>query len=267
MSAQYGVVLKSRSVSGFSLKETLYSKSSRVPSHDHEEAICCIALTGSCTERYRNRTRDIKPLTVDFLPATHGHSLTFPSVGVRAFSIDISARWLERSRDYSLNLTESIHSRAGVACSLVMRLYSEFQTSDSESSLAIEGLGLELLAEISRQQPSAERHRTPKWLSPVRDILHEHFAEQLRLESLADAVGVHPVHLAREFRRHFGCTIGDYVRHLRIDYASTQLLKCSKPLAEIASDAGFADQSHFCRFFKRFTHMTPNEYRRAHASR
>src|SRR5918993_4034027 len=258
MSAQLaGVVLKNRTVSGFRLMETLYSKSLRVPKHDHEEAICCIALTGSCTERYRNRSRDIKPLTVDYLPATHGHSLTFPSVGVRAFSIDISAQWLERGKDYSLDLTESIHSRAGFACSLVMRLYREFQTSDSESSLAIEGLGLELLAEISRQQPSTEGHCAPKWLSLVRDILHEHYAERLRLEPVAKAVGVHPVHLAREFRKHFGCTVGDYLRHLRIDYASIQLLKSNKPLAEIASDAGFADQSHFSRFFKRFTHMTP----------
>lgn len=148
-----------------------------------------------------------------------------------------------------------------------MRLYREFHRSDSASSLAIEGLTLELLAEISRKQPRPQELRLPKWLGLTKDLLQAHFAEPLRLESIAEAVGVHPVHLAREFRKHFGCTVGDYVRHLRLIYASTQLSESNKTLATIATDAGFADQSHFCRSFKRITHMTPSEYRRAHTSR
>jgi AraC family transcriptional regulator len=247
--------------------ETVFSKGTRAPSHDHEEAFCCIALSGSCAEMYRNRRREIRPFTVDFLPARQMHSLDFRSFGVRAFSIDISPGWLERARDYSLDLNHSIHSQAGLASALVMRMYREFHGTDCESSLAIEGLCVELLAEISRQQPRAEERRMPKWLELTKEVLHAHFTEPLRLEPIAEAAGVHPVHLAREFRRHFGCTMGDYVRHLRINYASAELTKSDKPLAVIAADAGFADQSHFSRFFKRFTHMTPTEYRRTHTSR
>ena len=158
----YGVVLKARSVSGFWLSETQYAKSRHVPSHDHDVGICCIALSGTCTELYRNRARDIKPLTVDFLPAGHTHSLQFRSDGVRAFSVDIPGQWLERARDYSLDLGHSIHSRTGTATNLVMRLYREFYSLDSASSLAIEGLGLELLAEISRQQSHTTERRIPK---------------------------------------------------------------------------------------------------------
>lgn len=266
-SRSYGAILKSRSVSGFVLMETQYPEESRVPKHDHEDAFCCVALSGSCTEVYRNRARDIKPFTVDFLPASQLHSLEFRSSGVRAFSIDIPSTWLERLREYSLDLNHSIHSKAGRASSLMMRMYREFHSTDSESTLAIEGLSLELLAEISRQRPRIDERRRPKWLDATRDLLHAHFTEPIPLEGIADAVGVHPVHLAREFRRHFGCTVGDYMRHLRIDYASAELSKSNRSLAEIASDAGFADQSHFSRFFKHLTHMTPTEYRRTHSSR
>lgn len=262
-----GLVLKSRNVSGFHLSETQYPSDSLAPKHAHEEAIVCVALSGSCNELYRNRSREIKPFTVDFLPPHQTHSLEFRSFGVRAFSIDIATSWLERTRDFSLDLSNSVHSRTGLASSLLMRLYREFHNGDGESSLAIEGLSLELLAEISRQQPRTEERRMAQWLKRTKEILHSQFTEPLQLETLANAVGVHPVHLAREFRRHFGCTVGDYVRHLRIDYASVQLSKSNKPLAEIASDAGFADQSHFCRFFKRLTHMTPTEYRRTNGSR
>ena len=262
-----GLLLKRRVVSAFRLTETHYSGSSRLAKHDHEDAICCVAITGSCTEVYRNRTREIKAFTVDYLPAGQSHSLEFRSIGVQAFSIRVPQPCLERMRDYSVDLAQSVHSRAGLASSLMMRLYREFHRSDSASSLAIEGLTLELLAEISREQPGAQEHRLPKWLGFTKDLLQAHFAEPLRLESIAEAVGVHPVHLAREFRKHFGCTVGDYVRHLRLIYASAQLSKSNKTLATISSDAGFADQSHFSRFFKRITQMTPSEYRRAHTSR
>jgi AraC family transcriptional regulator len=79
---------------------------------------------------------------------------------------------------------------------------------------------------------------------------------------LAAAVGVHPVHLARVFRKFHACSVGDYVRQLRIEYASRQLATTDQPLANIALAAGFADQSHFSRTFKQHTRMLPTEFRK-----
>ena len=75
-------------------------------------------------------------------------------------------------------------------------------------------------------------------------------------------VGVHPVTLARAFRRTFGCTIGEYLRRLRIERAAEQLATGTQPLAEIALAAGFADQSHFSNVFRRRVGMSPSAYRR-----
>jgi AraC family transcriptional regulator len=71
---------------------------------------------------------------------------------------------------------------------------------------------------------------------------------------------VHSVHLARQFKRTFGWTVGDYVRRLRVEFVCQQL-ETGKPLAELALRAGFSDQSHLTRIFKRFTGQTPGEYR------
>jgi AraC family transcriptional regulator len=79
---------------------------------------------------------------------------------------------------------------------------------------------------------------------------------------LAVGVGVHPVTLARAFRRAFGCTIGEYLRRLRIERAAEQLATGTQPLAEIALAAGFADQSHFSNVFRRRVGMSPSAYRR-----
>jgi len=75
-------------------------------------------------------------------------------------------------------------------------------------------------------------------------------------------VEVHPAHLARAFRAHFRMSMGPYVRRLRLDWAAGELARSDLPLAAVALAAGFADQSHFTRTFKRYLGVTPNVYRR-----
>ena len=94
-------------------------------------------------------------------------------------------------------------------------------------------------------------------------MLAGHFAEELKLKEVASAVGVHPVHLAREFRRHFHCTAGDFVRRTRVEFACRKISESEASLSDIALSAGFYDQSHFTNTFRRFTGMTPAAYREA----
>jgi AraC family transcriptional regulator len=82
------------------------------------------------------------------------------------------------------------------------------------------------------------------------------------LSGLAQSVGVHPVTLARAFRHAFGCTVGEYVRSLRIERAAHQLAQTELSLAEIALGAGFSDQSHFSNLFRHHTGLSPSKFRR-----
>ena len=86
------------------------------------------------------------------------------------------------------------------------------------------------------------------WVFVARDLLRDRFSLSLTRSDIAAAVGVHPVQLARQFRRTFRCSAGEYVRRVRIDVAC-ELLRTSKPLSDIALGAGFSDQSHFSRVF------------------
>jgi AraC family transcriptional regulator len=87
-------------------------------------------------------------------------------------------------------------------------------------------------------------------------------SETLTLTQIAQVVGVHPVYLATAFRKKFGLTIGEFVRKLRIEHACDELIKGDLPLAAIALDAGFVDQSHFSKVFKLQVGTTPANYRR-----
>jgi AraC family transcriptional regulator len=119
-----------------------------------------------------------------------------------------------------------------------MRLYREFQQRDNVTSLMLEGLVLELLATMSRYNKNDVQRRLPRWLRQARDLLHDRFTDSLSIDEIATAVGVHPSHLMDGFRQHYGCTPGDYVRRLRVEYATHMLCASDMSASEIAFAAG-----------------------------
>ena len=141
-----------------------------------------------------------------------------------------------------------------------MKLYREYRRMDQLSPLIIEGLALEIIAEVTRREFRLER-RPPRWLLQARDLLQAEFSRNLTLNSLAKSVGIHPVHLATTFRQHYRQTVGEYVRQLRIEYACGELSASDAPLVDIALAAGFFDQGHFSKTFKRFTGISPARFR------
>src|SRR5262249_3874863 len=231
----------------------------RIPPHAHQHAYLCLVRHGNYTETYGDRTRSCRPLTLAYHPAEEVHSEQVRDTGVRSFIVELSAAWAQRINECAPALRNPADAQGGAAAFLGMRLYREFRLMDAVSPLAIEGLVLEILAELARLSAPP---RLPPWLLRARELLHDRFQENLELAEIAAVVGVHPVYLASKFRQYFHKTIGDYQRQLRIEFACKRLTTGRMPLAEIALAAGFVDQSHFARVFKRSLGMTPGTYRK-----
>lgn len=146
---------------------------------------------------------------------------------------------------------------------LALRVARESVSPDRSSPLTAEALCLELLARTNwsfdREPPSS-----PGWLRRARELLHDRSGDDLSLAEIAAAVGVHPVHLTRTFRRYFRCTPGEYLRGRRLEKAASLLAESAAPLSEVALASGFADQSHFAKSFKRAFSVTPSAYRRSY---
>jgi AraC family transcriptional regulator len=201
-----------------------------------------------------------------FHPAGEVHSDRFAVGGATCFNLEVGPVLIERVGEIGGLNAEPRKFRSGPVNWLCRRLRRESRCGDTASQLAIEGLLLELLAEIARAGTATEKPM-PDWLLRVRDLLHDRFAESLTLSEIARVAEVHPVYLARSFRRHLRTTVGDYVRSLRIQAACRQLAQDGTSLSEIAAAAGFADQSHFTRALKCATGLTPGEYRRSRRAR
>jgi AraC family transcriptional regulator len=262
----YGEVLQRRSLGGFVLVETRYAPGQKLSVHSHEHACFCFVLQGGFIETYGKRERSCQASSLIYRPSDESHLNQFQSAGGRCFNIAIEPRWLERVRQISASPEIPIHFRGGLLALLAMRLYREFRQMDEFSTLVIEGLALEMFGATSRHYRALERSEprstAPSWVLQARELIQARFSESLTLTGVAACVGVHPVHLARVFRRHYRRTLGEYVRQVRIEFASRELSGSDAPLAEVAAASGFSDQSHFSRTFKRLTGQTPAEFRK-----
>jgi AraC-like DNA-binding protein len=195
-----------------------------------------------------------------FHPPEEIHAQYVDREEVWSFNVEITLSWIRRFAENELPLTRPFDCNAGHAMGLALRLLDEFENFDTSSPLIVDGLTLQLLGVCDRQ--SRGEAAIPRWLRRVSELLRERCTATWNLADVAAEAGVHPVYLAGSFRRHFGCTVGEYVRRQRILLACRQLAGTCNPLAEIAVQTGFADQSHFNRVFKRQIGLTPAAYRR-----
>jgi AraC family transcriptional regulator len=259
----FGRTRSRQTVAGIIVLESAYSSELCLPPHEHAAAFFDLVVAGACAEVLGGQTRTRGHSTLAFHPAGEVHSSRWHGPEPRCFHVEIPPPLLDRVRQYSPTLDNPVHFPGGAPSLLATRLYDEFRRMDELSPLAIEGLTLELLAECSRRASHIPERQPPRWLLTVRELLREKFCAHLTLGTIAESVGVHPAHLARVFRRFHGCTLGDLVRKLRIEFACRRLTTSDTPLAEIALAAGFSDQSHFSNTFKRHTGISPAAFRKS----
>jgi len=102
---------------------------------------------------------------------------------------------------------------------------------------------------------------TQKQLQRVIDRIRDQLGEDLSLETLAQEAGFSPYHFARLFRQATGESPHKFVLRQRVERARQLLKETDAPLAQVALESGFANQSHLTQAFKRHLGLTPRMYR------
>ena len=258
-----GSTIRRRDIAGFSLSEGLYAAGVSLPAHCHADAYLTVVLSGNYIERYSHREFQWGEGDIHLLPAGEHHENHFLSA-VRLLRVKIGPDVVQRlGKDHARTLAEPREIDGPLSKWLANRMMREFMAQDDIAPLAMEGVLLEMLAESARSSGEIPGSSAPSWLRRVRESLEECYLQSPSLSSLAAIAGVHPVHLSREFHRHYLMTVGEYMRKRRIHHASELLTRSEFSLAEIASTCGFSDQSHFCALFKKHSGMTPAKFRDA----
>ena len=252
----------SRNASGFGFAWTRLTPGLRLPRHGHANATLNLILRGEYSESVLGCQRDHGPMTVIGKPAAMEHANSIGKSGASCLVLAIPPDRLS-ALSGSTGLSDGFVAPAGEIGILGIRAIRELRVWDSHSPVILEGIALEMIGFAARWQIVPEP-LTPTWLGQVQEAVRasvEAGTPLPPLEELGRMVGRHPVYLARAFRQQCGRSIGAYARELRVERARQELM-AGHSLAVVAARAGFADQSHFSRVFRRHTGVSPAEFRR-----
>lgn len=260
LSNPLGKVLDRKTIGSFVFVNHHYPKLTERAGHSHPWLHLTMVRQGHYCRKLGRRTDNYQAGSLTFLQTNDGHTDSY-APGSKCLHVVIPSEVERRlTRDFGIQgtvgqISPSLSARFSVA------LQREFRYADPQSPLIVEALLLDLVSRhlnCIRDRSSAR----PRWLGLLLDYLDETFEQEWSLKNIAAEMGVHPVYLCRTFSEHFHCTLGEYIRKQRV-LRGWQLLGIGDgTLAEIASQSGFADQSHFTRVFKNQFGITPGESRR-----
>jgi len=246
-----------------SVGEYSYPGRYRIERHVHE--LPFISLLHN--ERYRERVgaavSEIHGPAAVVHPAGESHQDEFDAQDATIFSVDLPPDWLEVAAVHDRSVNTGPHVRAAV-----LRVAREMERGGDGAPWFVEAAILHLVGSLERSCDRGRpgRRYSPGWVKRVADYLHDNYARKMPLAELAAVAGVHPVYMARHFQKTYACTIGDYVRALRVERALADLLHSDRSLADIAAAHGFSDQSHLTRLVRSHTGQTPGDWRRKRSS-
>jgi AraC family transcriptional regulator len=242
------------------LRAAEYEPLGTMAPHHHDEASFGVIVGGGFTERVGRSERRYASGYVTFGPAGVTHSQQFGPSGARQIIVRPDDGWLAYLADSKVNLADSPYAHAPLFDLLGTKLLRELERDDDFSAIACEGIMLEIVAAFGRMRIDRATE-PPGWLRMARDYLHANACASLTMKEIALAVQRHEIHLAREFRRFFGVSIGSYRRQLRTERAAHLLRHSSSDITDIALHCGFASHSHLCRVFRAQFGMSPSRYR------
>jgi len=248
--------LRSKQIGPIQTTEKSYSPDTTLALHEHEFAYVSFLLAGAYAEVCQQEERFCPSGTVIWHPKSEAHADRFCSGGGHLLDLEIDSAWLDDGAQELKLISGARMFCGGLPYSLGLCMYREL----SVETYMAEDIAIDLLGFFFNGP--FERHR-PNWFNLALQVCSEVDDHKLCLGSLARIVGVHPVHVARSFRRFLGCTFGDYLAKLRIREAFELLRNSKRPIVDVAYTCGFADQAHLCRTFKKSTGLTPSQFRRS----
>jgi AraC family transcriptional regulator len=258
-----GEILQTRRLANFSVVAISYAPNQVLPPHRHEHAHLSISIRGAYLEQCPMSTWECTTGGTIFHAPGESHGNRFLETGAHLLALELHPEFLSRIAEQGIATDRQFRLTSVYCMRLAVRLEGMLKLSDPLSAMSAEGLCLELLSEALQPGSGRLEEGSCDWLLRVHEILHDRYREHLSLADLAGQVQVHPVHLARAFRKRYRCRIGDFIRKLRVEAACRELLQSNAPIAEIAARTGFTDQSHLTRIMKRNAGVSPAEFRRS----
>ena len=252
-----GLVQRSASAGMFNISQWSQCAEPLQGEHFHAEAHFIFVTSGTYQSAAKGRPPDLRTQLIYNPPQTvHGDRLT---TGAGSFlTISITSPLHEELTE--MGLPENPVHLSRTRPQMVVRRLTKALASPAQDKFAIESHCVNLIGHCTA--PAAADSPPSQWLAKVYEAVSEISEFPVSIGGLSRDVGVHPVHLVRSFKKAFGCTPGEMRSARRVSVAADLLTTTRRPLAEIAADCGYSDQSHFTNEFRRCLGFAPGRFRR-----
>lgn len=243
---------------GIAVVETEYQNKVYEGWHSHNNAHITLFLKGGTTEKRKNYSETLGAGSLLFYHSDELHlnqNTLFPS---RNINIEIEDNLLKELRIDEAAIEKSVQNSA-LAKFLILKIFKETQRADTFSNDTIKMLFLQL----SNPASHLERFdKSPFWVKSINELLNDCWNENPNLKDLAQVLNLNPVTISKHFPKYFGCTLGEYMRRIKINRSLSMIQSTESNLTEIGLECGFADQSHFTRTFKDQTGFLPKQFQK-----
>ncbi|MBV7531698.1 helix-turn-helix domain-containing protein [Chitinophaga sp. sic0106] len=253
-----GARVRQQVFDGIIASENFYEGGTISDWHFHENPHFSHILQGGSKEiRGKSPEQQLPGSSLYYYPGIAHQNMNYQS-GTRIFNLEFTPAFLTK---YNINIPEEswmFSSNIQWNSHLLVSIMAEHFRSDTSSSLlSVHQLCINLLSSASRPEEI-----NPAWTRQVKEAMYDNWNRPLSLTDLAAQVALHPVTISRYFPRYFGCTLGEYLRKIKIEKSLSMIREGKQSLTEIAYDCGFADQAHFIKTCKRLTGITPKQYQK-----
>lgn len=239
--------------------ECSYEAESALPVHAHNYPQLTMVLRGGYWEQRAGTTMACEVGAALFRPAGDSHSNRFASEGAVCLNL------LFRGEEFRRATETPASPRRLMPSAAVYRIRREIQINDDLSPLVLEEVATVLYATLFERKGFRLDSSAPAWLEGIRELVQDTFLSPPSLDQLAAQAGRHPVHVAKTFHRHYGTTIGEFIRQRRLEVACYHLATTEIPVSVIAHESGFADHSHLSRTMRRLLGVQPSGFRKVSA--
>lgn len=237
-----------------------YFPSHAYPSHTHDAWTVLIVDEGAIQYDLDRREHGLSQAQVSLLPPNvphDGRSVRPEGFRKRVLYLDpdrlgdgLIGAAVDQPEYVDPVLRHRLHQLHGV-------LFDGREDFEAQSRLTLieERLGQHL----RRQVTDPPVRRDAGVAAKLREVLDGHLPTGITLDEASKVVHAHPAHLVRAFSREYGMPPHRYLTGRRVDLARRYLLE-GRPPAEVAGLAGFYDQSHLNRHFRKMLGVSPSRF-------
>lgn len=239
-----------RKLSGASVRRVIDRSHARVPEHAHDWPVLSIFILGGYSNQTEFGEIAIAGPSAILYRAGAAHRNVVGSAGFEQIEIEFDPAWLGRSLIPDAPVSRWLGGRSGAQARNLAKLCG-LETDEQRLRAALRQF---------MDSASAETERAPpNWVGTITRRLSEDVT--LRINDLAREVRRHPSWLGTAYKHATGEGLQETAARFRIERAARLLRETDQPSARVALEAGFCDQSHMNRTFRRLLGRLPSEVR------